>query len=238
LLERLKYHYTDRYKYFLNIHKTYIYFGIFNYYYGRNCEENDQVSHWLEINFYLFLYVRRRTDESDLIKHSMLATLLRNRKEIETANGVSRRKLAASEFSFLNFVSLSSMLLLTFAGIHSLAVNAVSIFLVNRDLGASGVTVRQITVINDLDYRYNRNAAESADQRWRRKEIGTKKELLKNIEASSGVRRIVRETHVVHIEVARSSATTNIAPKIGENIAWTWSPRNKDSTRVNRWLIS
>jgi len=125
-----------------------------------------------------------------MVKHSMIATLLRNRKEVETANGVSRRKLAASEFSFLNFVSLSSMLLLTFAGIHSLAVNAASIFLVNRDLDASGVTVRQITVINDLDYRYNQNAAESAGQRWRRKEIGTKKELLKNTEgmlSSSGV---------------------------------------------------
>jgi len=100
-----------------------------------------------------------------MVKHSMAATLLRNRKEVETANEVSRRKLAASEFSFLNFVSLSSMLLLTFASIHSLAVNTASIFLVNRDLGASGVTVRQITVINDLDYRYNQNAAESAGQR-------------------------------------------------------------------------
>jgi len=76
--------------------------------------------------------------------------------------------------------------------VRSLAVNAVSIFLVNRDLGASGVAVRQITVINDLDYRYNQNAAESAGPTMTKKGERGKKELLKNVEgmlASSSVRR-------------------------------------------------
>lgn len=74
------------------------------------------------------------------------------------------------------------MLLLAFAGIHSLPVNAVSIFLVNRDLGASGVAARQITVINDLDYRYNQNAAESAGPAMTKKRERGKKILLKNAE--------------------------------------------------------
>lgn len=84
------------------------------------------------------------------------------------------------------------MLLLAFTSIHSLAVNAVSIFLVNRDPGASGVAARQITVINDLNYRYNQNAAESAGPTMTKK--GDKKELLKNSEgmlSSSGVQRTV-----------------------------------------------
>lgn len=92
--------------------------------------------------------------------------------------------------SFRNFVSPSSMLLLAFAGIHSLAVNAVSIFLVNHDLGASGVTARQITVINDLDYRYNQNDAESAGPTMTKKGDRGKKEPMKNAKgmlSSSGV---------------------------------------------------
>jgi len=60
-----------------------------------------------------------------------------------------------------------------------------SIFLVNRDLGASGVAARQITVINDLDYWYNQNAAESAGPMTKKRERGKtwgKKILLKNAE--------------------------------------------------------
>lgn len=110
---------------------------------------------------------------------------------------MSRRKLAASEFSFvLSQFHLSFVDVVARVCRHSLAlaVNAVSIFLVNRDLGASGVAARQITVINDLDYRYNQNAAEGAGPTMTKKGERGKKELLKNAEgmlSSSGVRRIV-----------------------------------------------
>jgi hypothetical protein len=64
------------------------------------------------------------------------------------------------------FVLLQFRLSIADVGIHSAVVSAASIFLVNRDLGrayrdASGVVARQITVINDLDYWYNQNVAES-----------------------------------------------------------------------------
>lgn len=81
------------------------------------------------------------------------------------------------------------MLSLAFAGIHSFTVNAVSIFLVNRDLGASGVAARQITVINDLDYWCNQNAAESAGPTMTKKRERDKKKLknAKGMLSSSGI---------------------------------------------------
>lgn len=83
---------------------------------------------------------------------------------------------------------------------------------------------RQITVINDLDYRYNQNGAESAGPTMTKKGERGKKELLKNaggMLSSSGVRQtVLRETHTVHVEVARPAAIS-LGSKIGENIGWT-----------------
>lgn len=100
-------------------------------------------------------------------------------------------------------------------GIHSAVVSAVSIFLVNRDLGrayrgASGVAARQITVINDLDYRYNQNAAASAGPA-KKGDRGKKGVRLKNAEGmlAGAVYMALRprETQSVHVEIAHTRAT-------------------------------
>lgn len=96
--------------------------------------------------------------------------------------------------------------------IHLAVVNAVSIFLVNRDLGrayrgASGVAARQITVINDLDYRCNQNAAESAGPTMTKKgDRGQKgspgEKCRRNV---TGVQRSVRYK-VLRVEIANTRA--------------------------------
>jgi len=58
-------------------------------------------------NLYFFSVRKARNDRNNFVKYSTLASLLRNRriegniKERETANGVSQRKLATSEFSLV-----------------------------------------------------------------------------------------------------------------------------------------
>lgn len=147
------------------------------------------------------------------------------------------RKLAAR--IFLRSFSISSLPRQCWcsrsADIHSLAVNAVSIFLVNRDLGASGVAARQITVINDLDYRYNQNAAESAGPTMTKKGERGKKGLQKNAEgmlSSSGVRRTVLVRRARYMSKSPDIASARrllgiISPGLNH-------PRNKGSTRVSR----
>lgn len=59
---------------------------------------------------------------SDLVKHSMLASLLRNRKK-QKGEMVSRRKLVASEFSFvLSQFRLSFVDVVARVRLHSLAL--------------------------------------------------------------------------------------------------------------------